>query len=84
MPREATALQVHVVLTPAQLALIFCEFNEEEQAAFFTSIGRLASVWQAPGASMQWWRVGRFLRDHAESTYVGKRVVLDIAEGLAE
>lgn len=84
MPREAIPLEVQVVLTPEQLALIFCSFDEEEIAAFFTSIGRFAHAWQAPGASMQWWRVGRYLRAHPESTHEGKRVVLDIAEGLAE
>lgn len=81
-PREGLELTVRAVLTPEQLALFFCEFSDDEQAAFFIAIGRHAAFWTAPGASMQWWRVGRHLRDHAQSTYEGRRVVLEMAEGL--
>lgn len=86
MPRAATAMEVYVLLTPEQLALVFCEFSHEEQAEFFNAIGRHAAVWprDSGGASMQWWRVGRFLREHAKTTHEGRRVVLDMAEGLAE
>ncbi len=37
-------------LTPAELAERFCDMNGEQQASFFSAVGRIARTW--PGAGM--------------------------------
>ena len=73
-------------LTPAEIAEAFCELDDEQQAQVFIEIGRVASGWKADGGlpTMTWHEVGRHLRDCPCSTYEGRQVVEDIADGLAE
>jgi hypothetical protein len=68
--------------TPAQIAEAFCEMNDEQQAQFFIEVARIGASWETPGNVMQWFSVGRHLRDCACSTDQARELVRDIAYGV--
>ena len=75
-------LTVDLALSPAELAASFCDLNDEEQAQFFIDVARIAQGWKGVYRSMQWFSVGRHLRDCSCSTYEARDMVKEIAGGL--
>ncbi len=71
---------VDLNLTPAQLAELFCQLVDDDQAQFFVEVGKIAAGWTC--ATMQWHRVGRHLRDCECSTVDGRAVIEEIADGM--
>lgn len=75
-------LEIKVVLTPAQLAEAWCQMSDDEQAAFFVEVARLAEGWPGGGAIMQWHYLGRHLRDNAP--LAARRIIEEIAGSMQE
>ena len=68
-------------LTPAEIADAFCELDDERQAQVFIEIAALAQTW-GTSPSMQWFYIGKHLRDCACSTWEARDMVKEIAEVL--
>ncbi len=71
-------------LTPAQLAEMFCEMIDEDQAQFFIEAARIAATWPTKhgGASYQWYVVGKHLQTCECSTDDARSMVQDICNGI--
>ena len=74
-------LSVEATVTPAELAEMFCAGDDEEQAQFFIEVARIAATW-VPNNSMQWFYVGRHLRNCACSTEAARDIVREIAQAI--
>ena len=74
-------LSMDVQLTPMQLAEAFCEMSDERQAQFFIDVARISATWSG-GAGMQWFSVGRHLRNCECSTEEARDLVMEIAEAV--
>jgi hypothetical protein len=69
-------------LTTQQLAELFCQLTDEEQAQFFVECGRIAATWSPYGADAQWREVGKHLQVCACSTDEARGIVNEIHYGL--
>lgn len=67
--------------TPPQVAAAFCALTDDDQAQVFIEIARIASTWER-SSGMQWWAVGRHLRDCECSTYEARDLIDEIAGGM--
>lgn len=77
-------VEIPEVFTAAQLAELFCQLNDEQQADFFIACAKYArEKWDGP-QSMQWFSVGAHLRTCACSTFEARQMVSDLHSGLAE
>lgn len=74
-------LSIPIKLTPEQVAQAFCELDDDEEAQVFIEIAKIADSWPIRGA-MQWFNVGRHLRDCKCSNDLARDVVLGIWDGL--
>ena len=72
---------LEVKLTPAQVAEAFCELDDEQQTDVFIEVGKIASKWVA-GGSMQWFNLGRHLRDCSCSTWEARNIIEGIFGGM--
>lgn len=74
-------ISLELALTAEQVAKAFCELNDEAQADFFEHVGKIAETWRTQGGTpyMQWWYVGRHMRNCACVTDLGRGVVFEIA-----
>jgi hypothetical protein len=75
---------VEVKLTPAQLAEVFCEWDDEKQAQFFIEAANIAGTWEGGGAAVQFRLVGRHLVTCACSSEGARDVVRDLAAGIED
>ena len=46
-------LKIKVDLTPEQLACQFCDFDSEQQVAFFATVKKISDTWGGHGFGMQ-------------------------------
>ncbi len=73
-------------LTADQLADLFCQLDDSQQAAFFLHVAKHSAVW--PLATMQWHMIGRQLKkletesEEGRSGLFGSRVVQEIAAAI--
>lgn len=75
-------LTVRVSLSPRQIAELFCEMNDEDQAQFFIETAAIAATWKTDmGTGWQWWRVGRHLLNCSCSNEEARELVREIARG---
>jgi hypothetical protein len=74
-------VSIDIDLTPEQLAQVFCSWDDERQAQFFIECARISSGWDS-GIGMQWFSVGRHLRNCACSTEEARDMVTEIAEAI--
>ena len=65
-------------LTPDELALLFCDMDGEEQAAFFSHVGQIAQDW--PGAG--WCQQSCSISEHLDKS--ATETILKLAEWAAE
>lgn len=65
-------------LTPAELALLFCDMDGEAQAEFFSSVGKIAAEW--PGAG--WCQQSCAISENLDKT--ATETILKLAEWAAE
>jgi hypothetical protein len=65
-------------VSPHELAHLFCEMYADEQAAFFSEIGRIAQQW--PGAG--WCQQSCGISEHLDKR--GMETILKLAEWAAE
>lgn len=75
-------LEHNVKLSPQQVAEAFCELTDDEMALVFEEIGRRADLWMNNGATMQWFVVGRHMRECACVTALGRSVIDEIHDSL--
>lgn len=76
---------VDLALTAEDIARAFCDLDDDAQAQFFVHCARIAEEWTvAPGSyrGMQWFNVGRHLRDCDCSTEEGREMIRDIASAM--
>lgn len=57
-----------VKISPQELAILFCEMSDDEQAEVFQHIGKIADSWSAIGGEMQWYHLGRKLLEQGVKT----------------
>ena len=70
-----------VELTPAELAEIFAEYMDEEQAQFFIEVARIAKMWTDTNMD-QWYAVGAHLRTCVCSSPEARDMIRSIANGV--
>jgi len=75
-------ISVDLKLAPIQLAEIFCEMSDEEQAQFFIETSRLVKEWNDIARHLQWLEVGKHLRECECSTDEARELVKDIYQGI--
>jgi hypothetical protein len=82
--RPAMKITADFQLTTQQLAELFCQLADEEQAQFFIECGRIAATWsQSPyGADTQWREVGKHLQVCACSTDEARGMIEELHYGL--
>lgn len=68
MSREITRTITIKDITPAELAAIFCGMFADEQAAFFSEIGRIAATWPGAGWCQQSCSISENLDKRATET----------------
>ena len=73
---------IEVKLTPKQIAEAIAGLDDEGQAQVFIDLAEIAKDWKDSG--MQWFSVGRHLRDCSCSTYEARSLVEGIAGGMQE
>ncbi len=71
---------VDLLLSPAQLAALFCELNDEDQAQFFIEAARIGLTWLDGG--YQWHLVGKHLRTCSCSDDDARSLVKDVYDGM--
>lgn len=59
-------------LSPAEIAYAFAEMNDEQQAQFFSEVGRIAATWPGAGMCQQAYAIADHL--DASGTYVIERL----------
>lgn len=67
--------------TARELAEAFCDLNDEDQAQVLIEAAKIASEWPTNNG-MQWFYVGRHLKNCECSTEEARDLVRDIAHGL--
>ena len=70
MSREITRTVTIDGITPAELAQVFCAMYADEQAAFFSEVGRIASAWPGAGWCQQSCAISENLDKRATETIV--------------
>lgn len=65
-------------ITPQELASAFCEMNGEEQAQFFSEVGKIAATW--PGAG--WCQQSCAISEHLDK--MATETILKLGEWAAE
>lgn len=68
---------------PVMLAKAFCDMNDEDQAQFFEEVSKCAQAWHK-GSCMQWFMVGRHMRDCDCITWEGQNVVTEIYQAMQD
>jgi hypothetical protein len=71
-------VEVEVPVDPKGLAEMFCGMDDEKQAQFFIEAAAIASKWEH-GSGMQWYLVGRHLKNCGCSTIEARDMVQEIA-----
>lgn len=77
-------VETKITLDVATVANAFCEMSDEQQAQFFIEAAKLATAWNdGRGATgMQWWYVGRHLRNCACATEEARDMVREIVQSM--
>ena len=65
-------------ITPEELATIFCEMDGEQQARFFSTVGKIAATWPGAGWCVQSCAISEYLDKSATET------ILKLGEWAAE
>lgn len=65
-------------ITPEELATIFCEMDGEQQARFFSAVGKIAATW--PGAG--WCQQSCAISEHLDKS--ATETILKLSEWAAE
>lgn len=78
MSREITRTLTIADITPAELAKVFAAMFADEQAAFFSEVGRIAATWPGAGWCQQSCAISENLDKRATET------ILKLAEWAAE
>lgn len=73
-----------VTLTPAQLAAIWCELDDDAQAQFFIEAAHLAAKWGPLARDTQARAIGAHLRTCTCSNDETRRFVMTIAAEVGE
>jgi hypothetical protein len=76
-------VEVPEALTLKDLANGFANLNDDAQARFLVEVAKIASEWPSPQV-MQWFLVGRHLRDCECSTELAREMVCEIARACRE
>lgn len=78
---DPVTLTVTVDFTPLQLAEIFCQMDDEEQAQFFIEVSKIFSTWPG-GGGMQTYVIGRHLATCECSGEIARDLIRDIANSI--
>ena len=76
-----TTVTTRTEITPLLVAQMFAELTDDDQAQVFIEVAKIAATWDRH-SGMQWFAIGRHLRDCECSTYDARDLVRDIASGL--
>lgn len=81
-------VEVPEKLSVTELAQAFTELDDDAQAKFFVEVTNIAATWSAEdwqhNQEMQWFFVGRHLRDCECSTEAAREMVCEIARACRE
>ena len=55
-------------ITPEELATIFCEMDGEQQARFFSTVGKIAATWPGAGWCQQSCAISEYIDKSATET----------------
>ena len=76
-------LTVDMTLTPRQLAEVWCEMNDEDQAQFFIEAAAIIRTWpDIMGRQLQAMEVGKHLAECSCSNDDARELVRDIVAGM--
>ena len=80
----AMKLQINTMvdISHIEIAKLFSEMDDDEQAKFFCEVARIAKAWGPGDGTMQWMRIGRHLGTCECSTDEGRDMIRTIAESL--
>ncbi len=86
MTRDATINKtVAVTLSPGELALAFCQLDDDAQAKFFVEVARIIHTWPDPIARhLQVNAIGNHLRTCSCATFAARELIRDLAAAVGD